>query len=85
MNYLTKPKALSPSEFKAQLIYLNTLILSIPDTNDDSTFDEPTMKFLYLHSMSKNWRGNDSRKLEIRLLTTETFDSMTQYFSLLQR
>ena len=78
MNRLVKPKKTSPIDFKGQILVINRLIPSIPDTPDNSQFDDDTVKSLFLYAMPKPWR---KRFKEVgKKLATENIDTMSQFF-----
>jgi hypothetical protein len=80
MNRVSKPVKKSPSEFRAQLLELNNLITTIPETRENDKMSELDLKYLFVEAMPSQWRR---RFQEVgKKARSEPFDELAQFFDL---
>jgi hypothetical protein len=78
MNRLNKPRNTSPSEFRNQLLALNNLLTTIPNTADAQKYSDLDLKYLFVEAMPYKWRNKFQeigKKARI-----EPFDELSSFF-----
>ena len=80
MQKISKPANMSPTDFKNGLVNINTLIASLPEADEQSSFSNQYLKTMVFNAMPRQWRK--SFREVGRRVTTETLDSLASFFDI---